>query len=241
MPDQPASNEQPTYPPRDWSSEPRPDEPAYRSTALRAPSRDLIAIPLTLSEITGPGSLPTELDPIDADLTRNAGTRGEPIGERIIVSGRVVNESGLPLPGTLIEMWQANAAGRYHHQVDQHRAPLDPNFIGAGRCLTDTDGGYRFLTLHPGAYPWANDVNSWRPPHLHFSLFGPALPSRLITQMYFPGDPLHAGDAILDAVPAGARSRLIATYDPDLSESEWALGYRWDIVLRGTPATPETP
>ena len=239
--DQPTSDQQPTYPARDWSSEPRPDDPGYRSTALRAPKHAPIAIPLTISERTGPGARPTELDPIEADLTRNAGTDGEPIGERIIVSGRVVDESGLPLPNMLIELWQANAAGRYHHQVDQHRAPLDPNFIGAGRCLTDADGGYRFLTIHPGAYPWGNDVNAWRPPHLHFSLLGPALPSHLLTQMYFPGDPLHARDAILNAVPADARPRLIATYDADLSEPEWALGYRWDIVLRGNQAAPETP
>ena len=234
------ASEEHRYLARDWAGEPRPDDPGYRSTALRAPSHEPVAIPLTLSELTGPGALPTELDPIEADLTANAGTDGEPIGERIIVSGRVLDEDGNALPDTLVEIWQANAAGRYRHQVDQHRAPIDPHFIGAGRCLTDADGVYRFLTIRSGAYPWANDVNAWRPSHLHFSLFGPALPSRLVTQMYFPGDPLHAQDAILNAVPAEARPLLIASYDPDLSESEWALGYRWDIVLRGSKSTPAT-
>jgi protocatechuate 3,4-dioxygenase beta subunit len=211
---------------------------AYRATVLRSPKLPLIDVPLTLSELTGPGPAIGAVTPEDADLTTNAGTGGEAIGQRIIVTGRVLDEDGTPLPNTLIELWQANSAGRYLHRKDQWPAPLDPNFLGIGRCLTDESGSYRFLSIRPGAYPWRNNPNAWRPPHIHFSLFGPAQTARLITQMYFPGDPLNALDPILCAVPEEARPRLIAAYDHEVTEPEWALGYRWDIVLRGAGGTP---
>ena len=214
---------------------------AYRSTVLRSPRLPLIEVPLTLSELTGPGPAISAVTPADADLTSNAATGAEAIGQRIIVTGRVLDDQGRPVPHTLIEIWQANAAGRYLHKSDQWPAPLDPNFLGMGRCLTDDQGVYRFLSIHPGAYPWKNDVNAWRPSHIHFSLLGPATVSRLVTQMYFPGDPLHALDPILSAVPEAARPRLIARYAHDVTEEEWALGYRWDIVLRGAAATPFEP
>jgi protocatechuate 3,4-dioxygenase beta subunit len=214
---------------------------AYRSTIRRAPSLPLIDVPLTLSELTGPGPAISRLTPEDADLTRNAGTGGEAIGQRIVVTGRVLDKQGAPLPNTLIEVWQANAAGRYVHRNDRWPGPLDPNFLGIGRCLTDAEGVYRFLTVRPGAYPWKNHPNAWRPAHIHFSLFGPTSLSRLVTQMYFPDDPLFAYDPIFNAVPAEARSRLIAAYDHTVTEPEWALGWRWDIVLQGTDATPFEP
>jgi len=214
---------------------------AYRATVARSPGQPLLDVPLTLTELTGPGpavSEAMELAEIDADLTRNAATGGEALGQRIIVTGRVLDERGEPVPGTLVEIWQTNAAGRYLHRNDQWPAPLDPNFLGMGRCLTDAQGTYRFLTIRPGAYPWRNHPNAWRPSHIHFSLFGPATVSRLVTQMYFPGDPLLSLDPIAQAVPEGARHRLVAVYAHDITEPEWALGYRWDIVLRGAEATP---
>ena len=212
---------------------------AYQSTRRRAPLLPLIEVPLTLSELTGPGPVISAVTPEDANLTRNAGTGGEAIGQRIIVTGRVLDEQGAPLPHTLMEIWQANAAGRYLHKRDQWPGPLDPNFLGMGRCLTNDEGVYRFLTIRPGAYPWKNYSNAWRPAHIHFSLFGPSLRSRLVTQMYFPDDPLHVLDPIFNGVPTeAARARLIAAYDHSVTEEEWALGYRWDIVLRGVSATP---
>ena len=211
---------------------------AYRSTLRRSPNFPLVEIPLTLTELTGPGPAITEVTPEDADLTRNAGTGGEAIGQRIIVTGRVLDEHGAPAPGALIEVWQANAAGRYLHRSDTWPGPLDPNFLGMGRCLTDAEGAYRFLTVRPGAYPWRNHPNAWRPAHIHFSLFGPSSTSRLITQMYFPDDPLLALDPIYNAVPEVAARRLIAAYDHEITEPEWALGYRFDVVLRGDNATP---
>ena len=211
---------------------------AYRSTIKRSPSQPLIDVPLTITELTGPGPAISAITPEDADLTRNAGTGGEAIGQRIIVTGRVLDERGAPVPGTLLEIWQANAAGRYIHRNDQWPGPLDPNFLGIGRCLTDQSGVYRFVTIRPAAYPWKNHPNAWRPAHIHFSLLGPVWVSRLVTQMYFPDDPLHALDPIFNAVPAPARPRLIATYDHNVTEAEWALGWRWDIVLRGASATP---
>ena len=217
---------------------------AYRSTVLRAPGQPLVNVPLTITETTGPGpahSAAVAMADDDADLTRNARTGGEAIGQRIIVTGRVLDEDGTPAPNTLIEVWQANSAGRYLHRRDSWPGPLDPNFLGMGRCLTDADGVYRFLSIHPGAYPWGNHPNAWRPSHIHFSLFGQSMRSRLVTQMYFPGDPLHPLDPILTAVPEAARSRLIAAYDHDVTEPEWALGYRFDIVLRGPHATPFEP
>ena len=212
---------------------------AYQSTRWRAPMLPLIEVPLTLSEMTGPGPAISAITPEDADLTRNAGTGGEAIGQRIIVTGRVLDDRGNPVPNTLLEIWQANAAGRYLHKRDQWPGPLDPNFLGMGRCLTNEEGIYRFLTIRPGAYPWKNHSNAWRPAHIHFSIFGPAMVSRLVTQMYFPNDPLHKLDPIMNAVPTeDARKRLIALYDHSVTEPEWALGYRWDIVVRGAHATP---
>ncbi len=210
----------------------------YRSTVKRSPEMSPVAIVHTLSEVTGPGPALAELTAEDADLTTNAGTGGEAIGERIIVTGRVLDENEEPVPNTVIEVWQANSAGRYIHQRDDHPAPLDPNFIGVGICRTNDEGVYRFTSVRPGAYPWKNHPNAWRPPHIHFSLMGPSLATRLITQMYFPGDPLHALDPIFNSVPASARERLVATYDHKVTIENWALGYRWDIVLRGRAATP---
>ena len=215
---------------------------AYQSTRHRAPTLPLIEIPLTISELTGPGPVISAVTPEDADLTRNAGTGGEAIGQRIIVTGRVLDDLGNPLPDTLLEIWQANASGRYLHKRDQWPGPLDPNFLGMGRCLTIEDGVYRFLTIRPGAYPWKNHINAWRPAHIHFSLFGSSMLSRLVTQMYFPDDPLHNIDPILNGVPTtNARERLIASYDHNMTEPEWALGYRWDIVVHGPHATPFEP
>jgi protocatechuate 3,4-dioxygenase beta subunit len=215
---------------------------AYQSTRRRAPSLPLIDVPLTLSELTGPGPAVSAVLAEDADLTRNAGTGGEAIGQRIIVTGRVLDEAGRPVPGTLVEVWQANASGRYLHRRDQWPGALDPNFLGMGRCLTDAEGVYRFLSVRPGAYPWKNHPNAWRPAHIHFSLFGPATVSRLVTQMYFPDDPLIALDPVLGSIQAGpARERLVAAYDHAVTEPEWALGYRWDVVLRGPDATPFEP
>jgi protocatechuate 3,4-dioxygenase beta subunit len=212
------------------------DSPAYKSAILRAPRKPLIPLPQRLTEITGPLLGAERVTAEDADLT--AGHLGEPLGERIIVTGRVLDSGGRPVPDTLIEIWQANASGRYAHGVDDHPAPLDPNFDGAGRCLTDSLGRYRFVTIKPGAYPWRNHHNAWRPAHIHFSLLGRAFTQRLVTQMYFPGDPLFALDPIFNSIPdEQARARLIATFDIDHTEPDWALGYSWDIVLRGRSAT----
>jgi protocatechuate 3,4-dioxygenase, beta subunit len=214
---------------------------AYQSTIRRAPRLALVDVPLTLSELTGPGPAISAVTPEDADLTRNAGTGGEAIGQRIVVTGRVLDEHGAPVPHTLLEVWQANAAGRYVHKRDGWPGPLDPNFLGIGRCLSDAEGIYRFQTIRPGAYPWKNHTNAWRPAHIHFSLFGPTWRSRLVTQMYFADDPLFFQDPIFNAVPAEAGRCLIASYDHDLTEPEWALGWRWDIVLGGASATPFEP
>ena len=215
---------------------------AYRSTIKRAPLMPLVDVPLTISEITGPGPIMSAVTPEDADLTRNAGTGAEAIGQRIIVTGRVLDEAGEPVPHTLIEVWQANASGRYLHRNDQWPGSLDPNFLGIGRCLTGEDGTYRFLTIKPGAYPWKNHPNAWRPAHIHFSLFGRSWVSRLVTQMYFEGDTLFPYDPIFNSVPSEeARKRLIASYAHDITEPEWALGWKWDIVLAGPRATPFEP
>ena len=209
----------------------------YRSTVRRAPAKPLILLPHTLSELTGPLYGHDAIAETDHDLTRQHA--GEPLGERILVAGRVVDESGRPLPHTLLEIWQTNAAGRYLHAQDNHPAPLDPNFTGAGRTVTDANGFYRFVTIKPGAYPWRNHANAWRPAHIHFSLFGPAFATRLITQMYFPGDPLPPLDPVLQSIPdEKAKQRLVARFDLETTEPEWALGYRFDIVLRGREATP---
>ena len=222
----------------DFDSEPPYLFPEYRSNALRGPKRELVRLPSEwFHEIPGPvfGRVPVR--PEDSDLTRQH--RDEPLGERIIVTGRVLDADGRAVPHTLVEVWQANAAGRYLDAGDDHPAPLDPNFTGAGRCITDSAGRYRFVTVKPGAYPWRNHLNAWRPAHVHFSLFGPQLPSRLVTQMYFPGDPLMPFDPILNSIPdQRGRDLLVADLDLDETVPEWALGYRWDIVLRGRGATP---
>jgi protocatechuate 3,4-dioxygenase beta subunit len=211
----------------------------YRSTVLRAPRHALVPMPQTLSELTGPVYGRDDIGPLDSDLTRNSARNGEPLGERIIVVGRVLDENARPVPHALVEVWQANAAGRYVQANDQHPAPLDPNFHGAGRCLTNEAGEYSFTTIKPGAYPWRNHENAWRPAHIHFSLFGANFLSRLVTQMYFPGDPLMALDPILNGVPdEKARHRLVASYAHDVTRAEWALGYRFDIVLSGSRMTP---
>ena len=211
--------------------------PDYRSTVLRAPLRPLVRVPDGFHNTSGPAFGRVPVGDLDHDLTRQH--QGSPLGERIIVTGRVVDSDGRPVPNTLVEVWQANAAGRYVDPADQHPAPLDPNFTGVGRCLTDSDGRYRFVTVKPGAYPWKNHHNAWRPAHIHFSLFGPEFSSRLVTQMYFPGDPLMASDPILQSVPdQRGRERLVARFDSDVTEPEWALGYSWDIVIRGRSATP---
>jgi len=227
-----------TYSPRDWGSHPPIIAPDYKSTRLRGATKPLIPIKQGLSELTGPVFGQDSLGEFDNDLTKNGRKDGEPLGERIIVSGKVVDELGRPQPNMLVEVWQANAAGRYIHKVDQHDAPLDPNFFGGGRCVTDETGTYRFYSVKPGAYPWGNHPNAWRPNHIHFSLFGPSLCTRLVTQMYFPGDPLLALDPIFLSSPEKARDRLVSDFDLSLTEEEFALGYRFDIVLRGPWETP---
>ncbi|MEU6115201.1 protocatechuate 3,4-dioxygenase subunit beta [Streptomyces sp. NPDC047117] len=219
------------HPPRDYAP--------YRSSTLRHPKQPLVAVsggdPETV-ELSGPVFGSTDVTALDSDLTKQH--HGEPLGERITVSGRLLDSGGRPVRGQLVEIWQANASGRYAHQRDQHPAPLDPNFTGVGRVLTGDDGSYSFTTVKPGAYPWRNHENAWRPAHIHFSLFGNAFTQRLVTQMYFPNDPLFPYDPILRSVTdETARQRLIATYDHDLSRPEFSLGYRWDIVLDGPSAT----
>jgi len=210
--------------------------PDYRSTVLRAPRRSLLTLPETQSELTGPVYGDDAVGELDSDLTRQFG--GEPQGERIIVTGRVRDGDGRPVRSALVEIWQANAGGRYRHEGDRHPAPLDPNFGGAGRCLTDDEGRYRFVTIKPGAYPWRNHDNAWRPAHIHFSLFGRAFTNRLVTQMYFPGDPLFELDPIFRSVPEKARERMVSSFDIETTRPEWALGYVFDVVLRGPAATP---
>jgi protocatechuate 3,4-dioxygenase, beta subunit len=223
---------------RDHPDEQPPyDHPGYRSTEKRHPERPLLLLPHTLTEVTAPVYGDDAVGELDHDLTRQHA--GEPLGERIIVTGRVLDGDGRPVRNTLVEVWQANSAGRYVHAVDQHPAPLDPNFTGAGRCLTDDEGRYRFVTIKPGAYPWGNHENAWRPAHIHFSLFGTAFVQRLVTQMYFPGDPLFPFDPIFHSVrDPRARERMISRFDLETTVPDWALAYRFDIVLRGPEATP---
>ncbi len=226
-----------TYPRPEPGDQPVLAYAPYVSTARRAPVQPPILLPHTLSELTGPLYGHHPMGEADNDLTRQH--PADPIGQRIVVAGRVLDEGGRPAPHTLIELWQANAAGRYAHSSDNHPAPLDPNFTGAGRALTDEHGRYRFVTIKPGAYPWRNHANAWRPAHIHFSLLGPCFITRLVTQMYFPGDPLLPYDPISQSIPnEGARRRLISNFDIELTEPEWALGYRFDLVLRGREATP---
>jgi protocatechuate 3,4-dioxygenase beta subunit len=218
-------------------TQPENDTSAYRSTALRHPARRLHLLPQRLTEITGPLFGDHRVQPGDDDMTRWGD--GEALGQRILVHGRVLDSDGRAVPNTLLEMWQANTGGRYRHPNDQWPAPLDPHFNGLGRCATDADGHYKFTTIKPGAYPWRNHHNAWRPAHIHFSLFGRALTQRLVTQMYFPDDPLFFQDPIFNSVPdENARRRMISSYDHEVTTDHWALGFRFDIVLRGSRQTP---
>jgi protocatechuate 3,4-dioxygenase beta subunit len=223
---------------RDWATQPPYIYPEYRSTPLRGPTRPLLPIKASLADLAAPVYGQEDVGQLDHDLTKNARRNGEPLGERIVVTGRVLDERGRAVPHTLVEIWQANSAGRYVHVVDQHDAPLDPNFLGAGRCLTDSEGRYHFLTVKPGAYPWGNHTNAWRPNHIHFSLFGQSFASRLVTQMYFPGDPLFEFDPIFQSAPLSARDRMVSKFTLDVTQPGFALGYVFDIVLRGDAATP---
>lgn len=226
------------FTPKDKDSHPTLIHPPYKSSNLRSPSKNSIIVPQTITELTGPQFDASALGELDNDLTRNGRKTGEPLGERLIVTGRVLEENGKPIPNTMVEVWQANAAGRYIDLDDQHEAPLDPNFLGAGRMITDKNGEYRFLTLRPGAYPWGNHYNAWRPSHIHFSVIGPNMMTRLVTQMYFDGDPLLKYDPIYQGPPDEARKRLVADFSLDDTEEGYALAYRWDIVIRGHKATP---
>jgi protocatechuate 3,4-dioxygenase beta subunit len=211
--------------------------PEYRSTVVRAPSRPLVPLPHNLTEVNGPAFGDSRVTDADADLTITP--TGEAVGQRIVVAGQVRDSDGRPIPDTLIEIWQANAGGRYRHVNENWPSPLDPNFIGGGRVVTDSMGRYRFTTIKPGAYPWGNHRNAWRPAHIHFSFFGRAFTQRLVTQMYFPDDPLFPYDPIMNSIPdAGARKRLISRFSMDDTEPDWALAFRWDIVLRGSDSTP---
>ena len=225
------------YRPPHPGTQPKHLHPSYASSLKRAPSQPLVQIPYTLSEVTGPSFRPDLVSSAAHDLTRQH--HGAPVGERIVVTGRVRDENDRPLANSLVEIWQANAAGRYQHEVDQHDAPLDPNFTGSGQVITDAEGRYRFVTIRPGAYPWQNHYNAWRPAHIHFSLFGPAFATRLVTQMFFPGDPLLPFDPIFNCTAdEKARLRLISNFDWETTLPMQALGYRFDIVLRGRDATP---
>lgn len=221
---------------RDDDAAPPARFPDYRSTMLRAPSQPSVRIPPTLTETTGPaGCWDRLMGGSLADLT--AQKPGAPIGQRIIVSGRVLDEDGRPVPHCVIEIWQANAAGRYIHAKDVWDAPIDPNFTGAGRVVTDGEGRYRFVSVRPGAYPWGNHSNAWRPSHIHLSLLGPAFATRLVTQMYFPDDPLIEIDPIANAVPMPYRQRMVSRFDMATTQAGWALGYLFDIVLKGREQT----
>lgn len=238
MTDRPHDEWRDEFLPRDRSVHPPAFTPGYKTSVVRSPQQALVSLQQTLSEITGPLFGPDDLDPLDNDLIANAAVEGEPIGERMILHGRVLDENGRPVPHTLIEIWQCNAAGRYRHVNDGYMAPIDPNFAGCGRVLTDAAGHYHFRTIRPGPYPWRNRANDWRPAHVHFSLFGPAFASRLITQMYFEGDPLIPRCPILGGVadPA-AVDRLVARFDMEASVPFDCLAYRFDIVLRGRRQT----
>jgi protocatechuate 3,4-dioxygenase beta subunit len=222
------------------AGQPAPLSPGYKSTVLRSPNQPTVWIPQTVTETTGPaGDWAGLMGGALADLTTQH--KAPPQGQRIIVSGRVLDEGGRPVPNTIVEVWQANAAGRYIHKKDQWDAPIDPNFTGAGRVITDAEGRYRFVTVRPGAYPWGNHENAWRPSHIHLSLLGPAFATRLVTQLYFPDDPLIELDPIANAVPMPYRQRLVSRFDIATTQANWALGYLFDVVLRGRGATPMEP
>jgi protocatechuate 3,4-dioxygenase beta subunit len=223
---------------RDRTIHPPALAPTYKTSVLRSPRNSLISLQNSLSEITAPVFSHDELGPLDHDLILNYAHGGLPVGERIVVHGFVWDEFRKPVRNALVEVWQANAGGRYRHRNDTYIAPVDPNFGGCGRVLTDSDGHYVYRTIKPGPYPWRNHRNAWRPAHIHFSLFGSEFTQRMVTQMYFPGDPLFPLDPIYQSVvdPA-ARARLVAAYDHDVTTPEWATGYRWDIVLTGPHRT----
>jgi protocatechuate 3,4-dioxygenase beta subunit len=234
--DQPGALVLPSYRRDDTDSHPPLASPGYRSTVKRSPSRAPVLLPQMLTEVTGPVLGHERIGPTDHDLTRQHAD--EPQGQRIIVYGKVIDSDGRPVPDTLLEVWQANAAGRYRHARDNWPAPIDPNFTGAGRTMTDSDGAYEFVTIKPGAYPWGNHHNAWRPAHIHFSVFGRAFTQRLVTQMYFPDDPLFAQDPIYNSAPEHARKRMISEFVLEETRPEWALAFRFDLVLRGEQATP---
>lgn len=208
----------------------------YRSSRLRHPTKELVHADPEGVELLAPVFGERDISPLESDLTIQRD--GEPIGERIVVRGRVMDGWGRPVRHQLVEVWQANSAGRYVHKRDQHPAPIDPNFTGLGRTLTDGDGWYEFTTIKPGPYPWRNHFNAWRPAHIHFSLFGDQFTQRRVTQMYFPGDPLMPLDPIYQSITDQAsRDLLVARYDHDITSHEWATGYRWDIILTGSTRT----
>ena len=223
---------------RPWADMPAAVFPDYRSSALRGPGAAPVRVPAWDASLTLRPAWPA-LPAGDADLTANGRVNGDPLGERILLEGRIADEAGRPVPGALVEIWQANAAGRYVHREERHPAPLDPNFLGAGRAVSGADGRYRFVTIRPGAYPWGNHRNAWRPAHIHFSIFGAGIAQRLVTQMYFPGDPTLRFDPIFNSVPDPAvRNRLVARFSIEDTVPDWALCYRFDIVLAGAGATP---
>ena len=227
-----------SYYQRDRAWHPPALTPAYKSSVVRSPQKALLSLPNTLSEMTGPVFAPNSIGSRDNDLVLNWVQTGEPIGPRIILHGRLLDEDARPVSGALLEIWQANAGGRYRHKRDGYLAPLDPNFGGCGRTLTDTDGNYRFRTIRPGPYPWPNGVNDWRPAHIHFSVFGHAFAQRLITQMYFEGDPMIWQCPIVGGIPSRqAVERLIAVLDREATIPHDAMAYKFDIVLRGRRAT----
>ena len=224
---------------RDWQSHPPYSVPKYKSTSFRSPQNPLIPLKQTISELSGPIYNQNNVNPLDHDLTKNAAKKGhEAMGERIVVTGQVMDERGRAQPETLIEIWQCNAAGRYIHVQDQHNAPIDPNFFGGGRCITKGDGTFKFYTIKPAAYPWGNHANAWRPAHIHFSLFGPTFITRLVTQSYFPGDPLLKLDPIFNSVPENCRNMLVKKFSLDDTEEGFAVAYRFNFILRGPNSTP---